>query len=94
MEFLTEEQFEQNKVLHDKVLKWQEVPTKVIYRIESVEEISTIIGSAMVVNLVEKSGTRFKAFAISCLMKDLKDFSLGKGWFRNPGQSYEIYLRS
>ena len=85
MEFLTEEQFEQNKVLHDKVLKWQEVPTEVIYRIESVEEISTIIGSAMVVNLVEKSGTRFKAFSTSCLMKDLKDFSLGKEWFRNPG---------
>ena len=41
--------------------------TEVIYQIKSVEEISTEIGSAMVVNLVDKSRTSLKAFATSCL---------------------------
>ena len=71
-EFPTEEQFEQNRVLHDKILMWQEVPTEVICQIESVEEISTKIESAM----VDKYRTRFKAFATSYLMNELKDF----GW--------------
>ena len=47
MEFPTVEEFEENKVLHYNILKWLEVPTEVIYRIESVEKISTKIGSAM-----------------------------------------------
>ena len=59
MEFPTEEQFEQIKVLHHKALKWREVPTDIIYQIESVEERSTMIGNAMVVNLVGKYGSRF-----------------------------------
>ena len=37
MEFPTAEQFEQNKVQLSQILKWREVPTEVIYRIEKVE---------------------------------------------------------
>ena len=75
--------------------------TEVIYRIKSVEVMSTKIGSAMVVNLVDKNGMSLKVFSTSCLKYDLRDFSLDGEWFirllgkwsssRNPGQSYYHY---
>ena len=37
MEFLTEEQFKQNKAQLSQILKWQEVPTEATYHIMSVE---------------------------------------------------------
>ena len=73
------------------------MPTEVIYRIESVEEICTKIGSAMVV----EDGTSFWAFATSCLKNNLRDFDWGDDWFirplvkkpssRNPDQGYYHY---
>ena len=74
MEFPTAEQFKKNKVLHDKIVKWREVPIVVIYRIESVKEITPKSGLAMVVSLVDEDGMSFEAFAASCLEKDLIDF--------------------
>ena len=102
MNFLTAEQFEQNKVQWGSVLKWQEVPTEVIYHIETVEQITMKSGRvAMVISLVDENGMSLKAFATSCIENDLKDFSLGEEWFirtlgkclssRNPSQSYYHY---
>ena len=100
MSFPTPEQFEQNKVQLDQILKWREVPTEVIYRIEKVEWIKTKKGGrVMVVSLVDQYGEQLKAFATSCLMKDLEDSndgcyikSIGKREsLRNPGQSYYHY---
>ena len=101
MEFPTAEQFKKNKVLHDKIVKWREVPIVVIYRIESVKEITPKSGLAVVVSLVDEDGMSFEAFATSCLEKDLIDFGWGKEWFikslgqhlssRNPDQSYYHY---
>ena len=99
MEFPTAEQFEQNKVQLSQILKWREVPTEVIYRIEKVEWINTKIGRAMVVCLVDQDGEQLKAFATSCLIKDLKDYSDGcyiksigkQESIKNPGQSYYHY---
>ena len=98
MNFPTPEEFEQNKVLHDKILKWQEVPTEVIYHIETVEQITTKSRVKMVASLVDEDGTSFKAFTTSCLEKDLKDFGWGEEWFikslgkrlssKNPIQRY------
>ena len=59
MEFLRAEQFEQNKVLQDKILKWREVPTEVTYGIESVEEIAMKVGVTMVVSLVDDDEMSF-----------------------------------
>ena len=84
MSFPTLEQFDQNKVLHDNILKCQEMPTEVIYRIENDEKVSTKIGSVMVINLVDKDGTSLKAFTTSCLKNDLRDFSLDGEWFIRP----------
>ena len=67
MEFPTAEQFEQNKVLHNKILEWQEVLTEVIYRIESVEEITMKSRVTMVVSLLDENGMSLKAFATSSL---------------------------
>ena len=77
----TAEQFEQNKVLHNSVLKWQEVPSEVIYHIETVEQITTKSRVATVISLVDEDGISFKAFATSCLEKDLKDFGWGEELF-------------
>ena len=73
--FPTPEQFERNKIQVDQILKWREVPTEVIYRIEKVEWIRTKVGKTMVIILVDKNEKKLKAFATSCLMKDLKDSS-------------------
>ena len=55
--FPTPEQFEQNKVQLDQILKWRDVPTKVIYNIENVEWIKTKKGGrTMVVSLVNQDG--------------------------------------
>ena len=98
--FPTPEQFEQNKVQLDQILKWRDVPTKIIYRVENVEWIKTKKGGrTMVVSLVDKGGEQLKAFATSCLMKDLEDSSdecyiesIGKQESsRNPGQSFYHY---
>ena len=52
MDFPTAEQFEQNKIQTDNtILKWREVPTDIIYRIDDVEKMNTQIGEAMVVTL-------------------------------------------
>ena len=100
MKFPTAEQFEQNKVQLDQILKWREVPTEVIYQIENFEWIKTKKGGgAMVVSLVNQDGERLKAFATNCLIKDLEDSndkcyikSIGKRESsRNPGQSYYHY---
>ena len=99
--FPTSKQFEQNKVQCGRILKWREVPTEVIYRIEKVEWIRTKVGETMVISLVSRDGEKLKAFATSCLTKDLKDLSdndkcyiksLGKrDSSKNPGQSYYHY---
>ena len=97
--FPTPEQFERDKVQVDQILKWQEVPTEVIYHIERVEWIRTQVGKTMVVSLANQDGEQLRAFATSCLMKDLKDSSdecyirpLGKrDSSKNPGQSYYHY---
>ena len=78
MSFPTPEQFEQNKVQHGSILKWREVPMKVIYQIETIEQITMKSGRVkMVAILVDESRTSFKAFTTSCFKNDLKDFSLG-----------------
>ena len=81
------------------ILKWQEVPMKVIYYIETVEQITTKSGRVtMVISLVDEDGASLKAFATSCHENDLKDYGLGEEWFirslgkcpssRNLRQSY------
>ena len=50
------------------------MPTEVIYRIESVEDIPTKSEVATVISLVDEDGMSLKAFATSCLEKDLGDF--------------------
>ena len=62
--FPTPDQFERNKVQLDQILKWPDVPTEVIYRIEKVEWIRTKVGDAMVVSLVNKNGEKHKAFQL------------------------------
>ena len=61
MNFPTAEQFEQNKIQTDNtILKWREVPTDIIYRIDDVEKINTQIGEAMVVALSNKDGNNMR----------------------------------
>ena len=99
MEFPTTEQFEQNKVQHGKILKWREVPTGVIYYIEKVERITTKVGEATILSLVDKNGEQLKVFATSCLINDLKNYSggcfiksIGKQESSiNPNRSYYQY---
>ena len=74
MNFITPEQFEQNKNKHDQIHKWRDVPLKVIYRIEKVEEISSKNGNATIVTLSDKDEKKLTAFATTCLIKGLKDF--------------------
>ena len=53
-EFITPEQFEQNKNKHDQIQRWRDVPLNVIYRIENVEEIPSKNGNATIVTLSDK----------------------------------------
>ena len=64
MGFSTPENIEQNKVQCESTLKWGEVPMKVIYCIETAEQITTRLGRVtMVVSLVDEDGMNLKAFA-------------------------------
>ena len=55
--FTTPEQFEQDKVQDGSILKWPEVPKKVICHIETVEQITTKSGRmTMVISLVDNDG--------------------------------------
>ena len=103
MDFPTAEQFEQNKIQTDNtILKWREVPTDIIYRIDGVDKMNTQIGEAMVVALSDKDGNNMRVFATSILKNDLRDFkpeyqtwyikSIGKRQSKkNPGQSFYHY---
>ena len=44
------------------------------------KEITTKLGVATVISLVNEDGMSFKAFTTSCLEKDLRDFSWGEEW--------------
>ena len=74
MNFPLTKEFEENKVQCGSILKWQEVPTEVIYHIETVEQITMKSGVATVASLVDENGVSLKAFTTSCLEKDLVDF--------------------
>ena len=69
MNFITPEQFEQNKNKHDKIQKWRDVPKNVIYQIENVEEIPSTNGNATIVTLSDEYEKKLTAFATSCLIK-------------------------
>ena len=61
--FPTLEQFKQDKVQHGSILKWQEVPMKVIYHIETVEQITTKFWRVTkVVSLINEDIISLKAF--------------------------------
>ena len=100
MPFISLDQFDALKAECDNILKWRDVPSGVIYKIEDVEEIKTKKGEATVVSLVDCDGDRFRAFATSILREDLKGRTgvlyirpLGekKVSTTNPGQSYYTY---
>ena len=102
MNLLTLEELKQNKVECGQILSCEEVPTEVIYCTEKVGQITSKSGRViMVVSLVDEDGTSFKAFPISCLKNDLRDFSCGDEWFikslgkrpisRDSDQSYYHY---
>ena len=102
MNFPTDEEFEQNKIQRDQIKSWRDVPLDVIYHIENVEEIPSKNGKATVVTLSDKDEKdRIKAFATSCLIKDLRDFGWSYTYFikslglkdsnRNIGQKYYSY---
>ena len=75
MEFPTEVDFNEYKAQHESVLNLQDMRTEIIYHIESVERKISKFGESMVISLVDRDGKTLKAFATSCLEKDLKDFS-------------------
>ena len=61
------------------------MPTKVIYHIETVKQITTKSGRVtMVISLVDEDGMSLKAFTNSCLKNDLKDFGLGEELLIKP----------
>ena len=99
MSFISLDQFDALKADNDNILKWRDVPTGVIYKIEFIEEIDTKKGEATILSLVDCDGDRFRAYATSILREDLKDREgvvyikpLGKKEStRNPGQSYYTY---
>ena len=101
MDFITEEEFEQNKNKHDQIQRWRDVPLKVIYQIENVEEIPSKNGNATIVTLSSENKEKLTAFATSCLIKDLKDFGWGETYYikslglknsnKNLGQKYYAY---
>ena len=63
MNFLTAEQFEQDKVQHGSILKWWKVPTEIIYFIETVEQITTKSERvATVISLVDEDEKSLNSF--------------------------------
>ena len=101
MEFPAEVEFNDYKAWHESRLKWQNVPTGVIYHIESVKRISIKFVRSMVVSLVDKNGKALKVFSTRGFEIDLTDFSQKEKWFirqlgkqqssRNPSRSYYHY---
>lgn len=99
MPFLSAEQFDALKSEHESIMKWRDVPTGIIFKIEYVEEIKTKKGDATVITLIDCDGERFQAWATSVLREALigrtgQMFikSLGKKQStKNPGQFYYDY---
>ena len=99
MSFISIDEFETFKAEHETILKWRDVPTGIIYKIENVEEIKTKKGDATVMDLIDCDGDRLRAWATSVLAKDLKGRN-GKLFIKplekkestkNPGQFYYDY---
>ena len=99
MHFLTVDQFEALKSEYESIKKWRDVPTGIIYKIESVEEVKTKKGWSTIVNLIDCDGLRSRAWATSVLSEDLKDKTgtcyikplEKKESTKNPGQFYYDY---
>ena len=100
MHFLSADQFEALKLLEqENIIKWREVPTGIIYKIENVEEVNTKKGNATVVDLMDHDGLRLRAWATSILRDDLKGRTgicyvkplEKKESTKNPGQFYYDY---
>ena len=95
--FLSVDQFEALKT--ENIMKWRDVPTGIIYKIETIEEIKTKKGPATVISLVDCNGLRYRTWATGMLSRDLKNRT-GKLFIKplkkkestkNPGQFYYDY---
>ena len=59
MPFLSADQFEATRSEREAIMKWRDVPTGVIFKIENGEEVKTKIGGATVIDLLDCDGDRF-----------------------------------
>lgn len=79
MKFPTANDF--NKQTENKILKWREVETNVIYKIEECKQIKTAKGFTTIVVLKGQDGKLIKSFITSCLERDLKDLNEDYYWY-------------
>ena len=101
MHFLSADQFEALKLLEqENIIKWREVPTGIIYKIEKKEGKNTEKGKATVLTLSDCDGKQLRVWATSLLRDDLKKrkgtcyikpLEKKKESTKNPGQFYYNY---
>ena len=65
-------QFVSFRRAQDSVLKWSDVPTRTIFKVEKMKKMKTDDGDATFVELVDLEGNRYRAWAPAKLQDDLK----------------------
>ena len=99
MSFLSVEQFDALKAAQEKIMKWRDVPTGIIYKIEKKEYKNTEKGKATVLTLSDRDGKQLIVWATNILRDDLKKRKgtcyikplEKKESTKNPGQFYYNY---
>ena len=94
--FISEAEFNKG-IKAREVSPWRDVPQNVIYCIEDVQEVQTMYGYRRVLSLVDREGSKMRAYATSRMIEDLEEGgcyikSLGsRQSTKNPNQSYYHY---
>ena len=68
-------------------LKWREVPEDIWYKITSIREIDTKIGTAQILTLTDKDDNTFESFSTSLIDKQINHIM-------NTDNTSHLYIRS
>ena len=79
MEFPTNENFDENKISNNDILKWRDIPMNTIFKIDDVSKINTKFGIGTILTLKDKKLDMYKCFATKTISDKLDECNLQDG---------------
>ena len=75
MEFPSEKKFNENKISGNSILKWRDIPTNKIFRVDDVSNINTKFGPATILTLVDRDLNKHRCWATKTISDRLGEIN-------------------